>query len=183
MIFQFVAIGFMFILLAAVLGFAVHKRLKFRRAVASGSVPAEMLMSHWNVTPGERGDMEKFAFPVTRPAKREDIKEEGCPVCLGTTPKTVKWVIFSGCGHATCTSCFKKLASRYRLHAACPLCRKLLSTGEGDRGGKRKPSGQAQGQGQEATEGQTPEAAAAPTALLGSAPSPLPPQTAPVDTV
>ena len=87
----------------------------------------------------ERGDLSKFAFAIRPPASKDELKEEACPICMSAT-NWKKWLVFS-CGHATCRRCFKELAMRQKLHAACPLCRQLLAEGEGNRGGpQRRPA-------------------------------------------
>lgn len=147
LLFHILTITFMLLIVMVIVALVWYKRWKIFRAVQKGNVPATMLISYadlWTVKPAERGELEAFTFPVHPPERREDINEDSCPVCLKDMPKAKSWVVFDGCRHATCLSCFKKLVRQQRLHVACPMCRSLLAVGEGNRGGPGpKPAAEA----------------------------------------
>ena len=150
-------------ILLFVLGIVWYNKWTLFRAIQKGNVPAEYFVPNWTANPAERGDIAAFKFPLHRPNKRSDINEECCPICLKTRPSPKSWIVFGGCNHATCFKCFKKLANRQRLHAACPICRTLLAVGDGDRGGTKPiPSNEAQSVEEQAAATQpTPTTAAA----------------------
>lgn len=155
LLFHILTITGLLLVILTIVGVVWYKQWKLSRAVQKGSVPAEMLISYWGVKPSERGDIDAFTFPVHRPARREDINEEACPVCLKDRPKSKSWVVFEGCHHAVCLSCFKKIVGQHRLHVACPMCRSLLAIGEGDRGGPAaKPAAEQQPTEEQAAEEQ-----------------------------
>jgi len=126
-----IVVVFFAVLILAVM---LYKKWKLSRAIKSGSLPAEFVISQWLVLPKERGDLAAFSFPVHQPKKRDEVDEESCPICLKERPKPTSWLVFGACNHATCISCFKRLVSDQKLHAACPICRTMLAKGEGNRG-------------------------------------------------
>ena len=134
LLFNVLAISSAVIVVVVILMLVLVKRWKYQRAVSRGSVPATMLISQRFKLAEERGELEKFCFKVHRPKSRKDINEEACPICLKERPKKASWVVF-GCQHATCDKCFKQLVSLQHLHSICPICRDLLATGDGNRGG------------------------------------------------
>jgi len=140
LIFNLLIVVIILFFAALILVFALYKKWKYSRAIKNGSLPAKFLISQLVVPPSERCDLSAFSFPVRRPKTREEINEESCPICLKDKPKPTSWLVFGACNHATCDSCFKRLVSGQKLHAACPICRTALAKGEGNRG--RKPSSQ-----------------------------------------
>lgn len=138
LVFNVLAVVIILFFATLIFAFALYKKWKRSRAIKNGSLPATFLISQWAVPPSERGSLAAFSFPVRRPKTREEINEESCPICLKEKLKPTSWLVFGACNHATCNSCFKRLVSDQKLHAACPICRTTLVQGEGNRG--EKPS-------------------------------------------
>ena len=116
-----------------IIGVWLWSHYKFERALKKKVVPAKLLLSQFLIKAKDRGDIKNFNFIIRRPDSRDEVKEDECPVCLKDYAKPGKWLIFS-CGHSTCFKCFRRMTLNKRLHTTCPLCRKYIAEGEGDRG-------------------------------------------------